>query len=124
MDWTPFTSRTQLETAEFVFKQAKLSAGNVNELMGLWAADVSVSDREPPFVDHAHLYNTIDAIPVGGVPWQNFVVSYTGSQPDATAPPWMEQTYEVYFRDPRRLFQNMLANPTFAEDFDYADASI
>jgi hypothetical protein len=92
-----------------VFKQAKLSAGNVDELMGLWAADVSVSDREPPFVDHTHLYNTIDAIPVGGVPWQNFEVSYTGSQPDAN----------VYFRDPRWLFQNMLANPTFAEDFDY-----
>jgi len=87
--------------------------------MGLWATDVSVSDREPPFVDHAHLYNTIDAIPVGGVPWQNFEVSYTGPQPDANAPPWMEQTYEVYFRDPRQLFHNMLANPTFAEDFDY-----
>ena len=31
----------------------------------------------------------------------------------------MDRTYEVYFRDPRELFLNMLANPMFAEDFDY-----
>jgi len=31
----------------------------------------------------------------------------------------MEQTYEVYFRDPHQLILNMLANPTFTEDFDY-----
>jgi len=31
----------------------------------------------------------------------------------------MEQTYEVYFRDPHQLFLNMLTNPAFAKDFDY-----
>ena len=31
----------------------------------------------------------------------------------------MEETYEVYFRDPHQIFMNMLANPTFAQDFDY-----
>jgi hypothetical protein len=31
----------------------------------------------------------------------------------------MEQTYEVYFRDPHQLLLNMLADPTFAKDFDY-----
>ena len=30
----------------------------------------------------------------------------------------MEQTFEIYFREPCQLFLNMLANPSFAEDFD------
>ena len=91
-----------------------MSAGNIDELLMLWEA----SGNEP-FVDHAHVYDTIDAIPIGGVPWQSFSVSYNGPRPETNVPPWMEQTYEVYFRDPRQLILNMLANPTFAEDFDY-----
>jgi Plavaka transposase len=123
-DWTPFISRTQFETAEFLFKRAKVLGGNIDELMTLWAADVAPSEREPPFYNHADLYSAIDAIPVGGVPWQSFGVSYTGLRPENDAPLWMEQTYEVHFRDPRKLFLNMLANPTFAEDFDYTPMRI
>ena len=96
-----------------------MSAGSVDDLMTLWEAGTAPSGGEPPFVDHAQLHNTIDAIPMGSVPWQKFDVSYTGPQPEAEVPPWMEQTYEVYFRDPHQLFLNMLANPDFAEDFDY-----
>jgi hypothetical protein len=51
-------------------------------------------------------------------------VSYTGPKPETDVPPWMEQTYEIHFRDPRQLFLNMLANPTFAEDFDYTPMRI
>jgi hypothetical protein len=118
-DWTPFTSRTQFETAEFLFKRAQMSAGNIDELMMLWTADVFTSNDKSPFVNHDDLYSTIDAIPVGGVPWQSFAVLYTGVRPETDVPPWMEQTFEVHFRDPHKLFVDMLANPTFAEDFDY-----
>jgi len=118
-DWTPFISRHQFETAEFLFKRVQMSAGNVDHLMMLWEAGVSASGDDPPFVNHDDLYNTIDTIPIGGVPWQNFSVSYTGPLPESDVPSWMEQTYKIYFRDPRQLFQNMLANPTFAKDFGY-----
>ena len=113
-DWSPFTSRTQLETAEFLFQRTQMSTGNIDELMTLWM----VSGGEQPFVDHTSLYNTIDAIPVGGVPWESFAVSYQGARPETNVPPWMEETYEVYFRDPHQLFLNMLANPSFAEHLD------
>jgi hypothetical protein len=96
-----------------------MSAGNIDYLLQLWAAG-----GESPFVNHNDVYSTIDAIPMGGVPWQDFSVSYNGPRPETNAPPWMEQTYEVYFRDPRQLFLNMLANPTFAEDFDYAPKQV
>ena len=46
-------------------------------------------------------------------------MSFDGAQPETDIPPWMEQTYEVYFRDPHQLLLNMLADPTFAKGFDY-----
>jgi hypothetical protein len=119
IDWTPFTSRSQFELAEFLFKREQMSAGKIDELLKIWAADVASSGDEPPYVNHTDIYDTINAIPVGGVPWQRFEMSYNGSRPETDVPPWMEQTYEVYFRDPRQLLLNMLADPTFATDFDY-----
>jgi hypothetical protein len=77
-DWAPFTSRTQFETAEFLFQKAKMSAGNINDLLTLWTASAATSGGEPPFVNDAHLYDAIDSIPVGGVPWESLAVSYTG----------------------------------------------
>lgn len=118
-DWTPFTSRSQFEMADFLFKRAKMSAGNIDELLDIWAADSAASGTEPPFQNHTDLYETIDATPIGGVPWQHFEMSFNGSRPEANVPPWMEQTYEVYFRDPHQLLRDMLADPTFAKDFDY-----
>jgi hypothetical protein len=91
-----------------------MSAGNIDTLLSLWMAS-----GEPLFNKHEHLYNMIDSIPIGGVPWQKFAVSYTGLRPDDDTPLWMEQTYEVYFRDPRELFLKMLSNPMFADHFDY-----
>jgi hypothetical protein len=98
-----------------------MSAGDLDTLLQLWAASNSPSGGEPPFDGHENLYKMIDSIPIGGVPWQKFAVSYTGPRPDndSDALPWMEQAYEVYFRDPRELFLNMLSNPMFAEYVDY-----
>jgi len=123
-DWTPFASRAYFETAEFLFKCAKMSQGNINILLNLWEASATTFGGQAPFVNHTNLHDTIDAIPVGGVPWQNFAVSYNGPRPETDVPPWMEQTYEVYFRDPRQLFLNMLSNPAFAEDFDYTPMQV
>jgi len=118
-DWTPFTSWLQFEIAEFLFRRTQMSAGKVDELLTLWEADSAASGGEPPFVDHNHLYGAIDGVPVGGVPWQKFAVSYTGPKPETDVLPWMEQSHEVYFRDPQQLFLNVLANPDFVNDFDH-----
>ena len=123
-DWTPFTSRLQFETAKFLFARVQMSAGKIDELCNLWTAGAAESGGEPPFLNHTHLYDTIDAIPIGGVPWQSFSVLYAGERPETNVPPWMEESYEVHFRDPRHLFSNMLGNPTFAGDFDYTPMQI
>lgn len=123
-NWTPFNDRLGFETAEFLFKRAKMSAANIDILCALWAASLDESGVEPPFTGHSDLYRKIDAIPVGGVPWQSASFTYDGPRPESPdgveIPKWMENEYEIWFRDPRVLFKNMLANHDFHGSFDYA----
>jgi hypothetical protein len=123
-DWTPFNNRLEFETAEFLFKRAKMSAANIDILCTLWAASLDELGVDPPFTGHCDLYSTIDAIPVGGVPWQSATFNYDGPRPElrdgVEIPKWMENEYEIWFRDPQLLFKNMLANRDFHGSFDYA----
>lgn len=99
-----------------------MSAANLNILFSLWGASLDEFGADPPFSSHSDLYNTIDAIPVGGVPWQSATFTYDGLRPQdgAEMPKWMESEYTIWFRDPRLLFKNMLANQDFNGSFDYA----
>jgi hypothetical protein len=118
-DWTPYDSRLAFETAEFVYKRCKMSAGNFDTLCQLWAASLAPYNDAPPFASHLDLCKTIDSTPTGGIPWRSIALSYNGVVPD-DAPPWMQTEFTVWYRDPRMLFKNMLENPEFAEYFDYA----
>ncbi|KAG2104633.1 hypothetical protein BD769DRAFT_1630825 [Suillus cothurnatus] len=70
------------------------------------------------FSDHRDLYKKIDNTPLGDVKWQSFSVKYTGAIPDEGALPWMEDSHDVWFRDPREVVRNMLANPDFATEMN------
>ena len=59
-----------------------MSAGNTDILLELWAATLACHDDSPPFSDYQNLYDTIDATPIGGVPWQSATLSYDGPHPD------------------------------------------
>jgi hypothetical protein len=48
--WSPFCSQTQFEAANFLFKKAELSQGNVDILMELWAS--TAEDGQAPFRNH------------------------------------------------------------------------
>ncbi|KAG1853645.1 hypothetical protein F4604DRAFT_1883373 [Suillus subluteus] len=73
----------------------------------------------PPFADHKDLHNVIDATQLGDVPWQSFLVQYTGECPEVV-PPWMDDEFEVWYRDPHAMVHNILANPTtFKDKIDY-----
>jgi hypothetical protein len=97
-----------------------MSASNIDTLLDLWAASLFKHHDEPPFADHADLYNTIDAIPHGDVRWETFTTHYSGDKPDGEVPSWMEAEYDVWFRDPRTVVRNMLANPDFNGEMDHA----
>ncbi|KAG2126611.1 hypothetical protein DEU56DRAFT_872879 [Suillus clintonianus] len=82
------------------------------------AATLAKHRDTPPFTDHKDLHNVIDATQLGDVPWQCFSVQYTGEHPEVV-PPWMDDEFEVWYRDPREMAHNILANPTYKDEIDY-----
>ena len=94
----------------------------IDQLMNVWAASLQSIDpnAQPPFANHQDLLDTIDATPDGNVPWDRFIVSYSGPRPaDRDPPAWMFQEYEICFRDPKKILANMLSNRDFDGKFDY-----
>ncbi|KAG0693860.1 hypothetical protein DFH29DRAFT_815943 [Suillus ampliporus] len=96
-----------------------MPAAQVNKLLDLWASTLKKQDDKPPFADYRDLYKTIDKTPLGDVKWESFSVCYNGERPDTDVPPWMDQVFEVWYRDTQEVIRNMLANPDYAQEFDY-----
>ena len=116
--WSPFHSQTKFETADFLFKKAEMSQGNIDILMELWAS--TTEDGQAPFQDHREMLVTIDAIDCGDTPWQSFTASYSGTRPPGAPPDWMLKEYTVFFRDPLAVVRGIVSNPDFDGQFDYA----
>ncbi|KAG1892811.1 hypothetical protein F4604DRAFT_1876051 [Suillus subluteus] len=118
-DWTPFRNRVEFETAEFLYIQNQMPANQADRLLNLWATTLLKHGESPPFADHQDLYATIDSIPLGEVKWQGFSCTYSDEKPDGSYPPWMDGSYDVWYRDPREVVRNMLANPAYSDEMDY-----
>jgi len=118
-DWSPFEDSLAFKTANSFFRN-RFSAAKIDGILQLWSESLEQHDDDPPFANHQDLYKTIDAIPIGGVPWESF--SFGFNSPDVTpdSPKWMTADFTIWYRDPRQLFLNMLQNPDFAPFFDYA----
>jgi len=96
-----------------------MSAGKIDRLLHLLAA--AYPDKPPPFADHTELYSIIDSITDGDIPWESFSVSFNGALPEAgPIPPWMEEKYEVWFRDTLAVAEQQIGNPDFDKEMDYA----
>ncbi|EIW76871.1 hypothetical protein CONPUDRAFT_158023 [Coniophora puteana RWD-64-598 SS2] len=119
-DWHPFRSRVEFETADFLYRRSQAPAGHIDILMDLWGATLRKHGDTPPFADHKDLYKTIDAIKAGDVPWESFSMSYKGAKPAGAVPPWMTQSYDVWFRDPQKVVRNILGNADFRDGIDYS----
>ncbi|TBU51947.1 hypothetical protein BD310DRAFT_833228 [Dichomitus squalens] len=115
-DYMPYESRVHFEIADFLFRKAKVSGGNTDELMQLWGA---FSERAP-FADHKELHESIDSISLADIPWQAFEVTYTGPRPEHDVPAWMEAVYTVWYRDPRNVLHAQLGNADFADEMDHS----
>ncbi|KAG1853929.1 hypothetical protein DFJ58DRAFT_660611 [Suillus subalutaceus] len=117
-DWSPYRNRIEFELAEFAFKKCHMSARNLDFLCDLMAATLARHHDTPPFADHKDLHNVIDATQLGDVPWQCFSAQYSGERPEVV-PPWMDDEFEVWYRDPRAMAHNILANPDYKDEIDY-----
>jgi hypothetical protein len=124
--WDPFDDRTQFRMGEFLYKKVEMSAGDIDELMDIWATSKAIDDSDSddsdefsPFSSHEHMYATIDEIKHGDAPWKSFTISYAGHL-GQDPPSWQLQDYQVWYRDPDVVATNMLDNPDFDGEFDYA----
>ncbi|KAI0287323.1 hypothetical protein BC826DRAFT_917322, partial [Russula brevipes] len=121
-DWSPYRDRVAFETAERLYAKDQMSATGIDALMNLWHASFIQSDATDagaPFLNHKDLYATIDSTQLGNVAWQSFSLSYDGKFPDHDVPSWMEDKFDVWFRDPRLIVKNIVSNMDFANEFDY-----
>ncbi|KAJ7196663.1 hypothetical protein GGX14DRAFT_375923 [Mycena pura] len=121
-DFKPFQNRAHFELAEFLYRDEEMAGARVDRLSQLLAAYYNTTS--PPFADHRDLYEHIDAIPQGDIPWESFSVKYTGPVPAMDPPAWMMETYEVWFRSPLAIFEQQLANPDFKDEMDWAPKRI
>ncbi|EGO03816.1 hypothetical protein SERLA73DRAFT_46520, partial [Serpula lacrymans var. lacrymans S7.3] len=123
-DWTPYQDQVSFETAEFLYRKEEMSADHIDTLLDLWKAlfvkNKLFSEDTTPFTDHTNLHNTIDSTPIGGIPCKLFLLSYSGQMPQIDSPSWMSQSFDVWFCSPRALVHNILKNPEFKNEVDYA----
>jgi hypothetical protein len=109
--------------AEFLFTRNQMPAAQIKTLLDLWSARSFKLGRDEgaPFEDAKELYDTIDSIPLGDVAWESFSMKYNGKRPQhSDVPDWMNAKFDVWFRDPRKLVHNLISNPDFDGEFDYA----
>lgn len=126
-DWSPFSSQADFLIVDFLFWRVEMSAGNINDLLELWACQSHGQQSNPidgsdgaPFRSASHLYATIDAIQSGGVPWECMKVSpnIDLTKGEDIPPAWKTKDYEVWYCDVDRVIAEMLDNPDFKDQFD------
>jgi hypothetical protein len=118
--WAPFPDRVSWELAMFLYTDAQMGHAKMDRLFDIWKASTLLYGGRTPFQSSADLLAHIDAVPYGYVPWQGRTMSYPGPKPSSHAPQWMNEKYNWYFRDPRLLALQLLANPDFDKRFDTA----
>jgi hypothetical protein len=106
--------------ADFLYRRNQMSAGDIDFIFKLWAASLVAHHDSPPFSNHTEMYNTIDSTPLGDLPWEFFSLEYNGDVPEGDVPSWMSAEYDVWFRNPLGLVHNILLNPDFEGEIDYA----
>lgn len=128
--WHPFANRGHFSLADFVFRHNEMPGAQFDELMHIWAevnGSESRSRKPPPYANKKDLYDTIDAIDQGDVPWQSFTIQHGDTNSltgDPSAPQWKLAEYDVWFRDPHMLLHNQLSNPDFKDGFDHAPCQV
>ncbi|EGN94725.1 hypothetical protein SERLA73DRAFT_77467 [Serpula lacrymans var. lacrymans S7.3] len=95
---------------------------DIDALLDLWRAlfiKSGIVDQNTPFSNKDDLYWMIDSTSAGDVPWESFLLLYNGEILEENAPGWMRQEFDVWFRHPRTIVQNMLSNQDFSGEIDF-----
>lgn len=102
-----------------------MSGGDINELLDIWGESLledlneDLDARPSPFDNKQELYDAIDSIKNGDVPWESFNINFADAAEGETTS-WKLTEYPVFFRDPRKVLHNQLSNRDFSKEMDYA----
>lgn len=123
-DWSPYSDRVGFETAEFLYKQEQMSGANIDRLLDLWEASLLRYGGHAPFENAADVYETIDRTRLSDVRWQNMKIGHLSERQEDNPPPWTIAKYDVWFRDPRLVAQEMIGNINFDGQIDFAPKQV
>jgi hypothetical protein len=117
-DWSPFNSGEEFRLADLLFRQVEMSAENINELCSIHDGLLEDHREVGPFASAQNMYDLIDSIQHGDAPWRclKATVPYDGED----APSWKKKDYDIWYRDPDVVLTQMIDNPDFDGEFDYA----
>lgn len=118
-DWYPYKSRLEFELADFLYIQNQMPAEQIDTLLDIWAELLTTVGGTPLFQSHKDLYETIDHTRIGDVKWKSFSVKYVSTHDRGDAAPWMQDTYDIWFRCPHQTMHNMFGNPEFASQMEF-----
>jgi Plavaka transposase len=114
-----FTNCAAFELADLFFQKDKMSAGNINNLLQIWASTLP-PDEDPPFINKRDLHDTINSIELSDAPWSSFNVLFNRELEEGDTTLWKHATYEVWYRNPEVVLKNQLRSTDFANETDFA----
>ncbi|KAJ8489514.1 hypothetical protein ONZ45_g13551 [Pleurotus djamor] len=94
--WAPFEDKAQFELADLLYRKVEMSATNQDDLFGILQEMNEVHGHPAPFVNRKDMYNKIDAIPLGDVPWKRIYARFPGVVTDDDAE-WKKDVMTVFF---------------------------
>jgi len=120
--WHPFSNRLDFEFADIHFSNFQSSKSEINWALDFWLAmtmHAGGNIDDLPWSTADQMYQTIDSIKAGPVPWKTVQFCYTGPQFPGMPPKWALQSYELCFCNPRLILQDQLASPDLHGHFNY-----
>ncbi|KIN95132.1 hypothetical protein M404DRAFT_34391 [Pisolithus tinctorius Marx 270] len=94
----------------------------IDMLLEIWAMSLLALCGEPLFANQKDLYHIINSTSISEVKWESFVVWYANNGrdgQDSNMAPWMLDSYDVWYRDPRKVIHNVLARTDLIGQIDY-----
>ncbi|KAM6491514.1 hypothetical protein JOM56_013083 [Amanita muscaria] len=120
--WHPFPNRVLWAFAWREFMEVQASEAQITQGLDILEAMSLLSSggntNNVPWRNVQDMYSTIDKIREGHVPWKRTYFQYTGALPP-DPPRWMQEKYELCYRDLRLLLHKQLSSPDFRDLFDY-----
>jgi hypothetical protein len=117
----PFENRHEFDWVVHYVKDLSASKRQITKGLDLWLSSTlypGYAGPPVPWKNAREMYDTVDAIQQGTVPWKKYEIKYQGPV-NANSPKWKLQTYELCYRNVVLLMEEQLANPDFKDNCDY-----